>query len=62
MDAYVGVAQIVAEVLGEGFDGRFGRVVSRVAWWVRDALLAACDDDGGGGAGGAGLEGGDVGV
>jgi hypothetical protein len=63
MHADVCVAQVVAEVLCEGFDGGFGRVVGCVSRRVRDALLAACYDDGGrGGGGGAGLEGGDVGV
>jgi hypothetical protein len=65
MHADVCVAQVVAKVLCEGFDGGFGRVVGCVPRRVRDALLAACYDDGRGGrvaGSGTGLERGDVGV
>lgn len=51
--------EVVAEVLGEGFEGRFGGVVGRVAGGVGDALFGAGDDDGGGV--GEGEEGGEEG-
>ena len=41
------VAFLVAEALGEGFQGCFGGVVGRVAGWVGDALFRAREDDGG---------------
>ena len=62
MDACLRVAQIVAQVLGEGFESRFGGVVGHVAGRVGDALLRAGYDDGGCGGAGAdeGEEGGDA--
>lgn len=52
MHGGLGVALVVAEALGEGFDGCFGGIVGRVAWGVGDALLGAGEDDGGGSRGG----------
>ena len=53
MDGGRGGAEVVGEVLGEGFDGGFCGVVGGVSWRVGDALFAARDDDGGWGCLGA---------
>ena len=46
VDARRRVLEVEGEMLRQRLDGRFGRVVSRVARRVGDALLAARDDDG----------------
>lgn len=46
MDGGRGRAEVVTQVLGERFDGRFGCIICRVARRVGDALLGAGDDNG----------------
>lgn len=52
-------AEVVGEVLREGFDGGFGGVIGGVGGRVGDALFGAGDDDGG--VVGRGAEGGEEG-
>jgi hypothetical protein len=46
MDTSRRVFEVEAQMLCEGFDSRFARVVRRISGWVGDALLTSRDDDG----------------
>jgi hypothetical protein len=46
MDTGLRVFEVEAQMLCQGFDSRFARVVRRISGWIGDALLTSRDDDG----------------